>query len=242
MWLTEIWAEFCAGYSFNSLGLEDKASVNGPMHGLFKGEILEELHRYERAGSPFENSMRGEWMIFENDWLYLPEEGVLYALGENFGYEIFRNLRNFPRFSGETAREDAILLMYQLYPAIDEPMWPFFERWNFPIEEDTDNDALSNKKEIQLGSNPIDADSDGDGLNDAEELAIGTNPINWDTDNDGYSDGDEVNLYGTNPLDPNDYPAGKPGGYLGGGLEIILLLVGVVIVGLVAVALLLKRH
>jgi len=49
-------------------------------------------------------------------------------------------------------------------------------------------------------------DSDNDGLSDKEEIAIGTNPFNPDSDKDGFLDGDEY-VAGFNPLKPG--PAGK---------------------------------
>ncbi|NBR22116.1 MAG: cadherin repeat domain-containing protein, partial [Proteobacteria bacterium] len=48
-------------------------------------------------------------------------------------------------------------------------------------------------------------DSDGDGITDKEEMEKGTDPNNWDSDGDGYSDGEEKDQE-TNPLDENDYP------------------------------------
>jgi len=49
-------------------------------------------------------------------------------------------------------------------------------------------------------------DTDGDGLTDAEEKNYGTDPYKKDTDGDGYSDYDEIKIYGTDPLNPYDYP------------------------------------
>ncbi len=47
-------------------------------------------------------------------------------------------------------------------------------------------------------------DSDGDGLSDWEELNIYfTDPLNPDTDGDGLSDYDEVRRHGTDPLNPD---------------------------------------
>lgn len=49
-------------------------------------------------------------------------------------------------------------------------------------------------------------DSDSDNLSNWEEdFLYGTDPLVADTDLDGYLDGIEI-LYGTDPLDPNDYP------------------------------------
>jgi MYXO-CTERM domain-containing protein len=47
---------------------------------------------------------------------------------------------------------------------------------------------------------------DEDGLLDFEEVEEGTDPGNQDTDDDGWTDGEEVNQYGTDPLDPDDFP------------------------------------
>lgn len=54
--------------------------------------------------------------------------------------------------------------------------------------------------------NDDESDSDGDGLTDYEEIVIyNTNYENIDTDNDNFLDGYE-HEYGSNPLDPNDFP------------------------------------
>jgi len=57
---------------------------------------------------------------------------------------------------------------------------------------DSDNDGISNAKEVKLGTNPQNPDSDGDGISDGDELKIGTDPLKADSDGDGVSDGDEV--------------------------------------------------
>lgn len=63
---------------------------------------------------------------------------------------------------------------------------------------------------------PIDSDNDGisDGVEDANHNGLvdpgETDPHNSDSDGDGYSDGVEVNG-GTNPLDPQSYPATTDG-------------------------------
>lgn len=65
---------------------------------------------------------------------------------------------------------------------------------------DSDNDGLTDVREIELGINPNKIDSDDDGLLDYEEVEVWkTNPLIKDTDGDGYSDGDEVkNKYNPN--------------------------------------------
>ncbi len=49
----------------------------------------------------------------------------------------------------------------------------------------------------------VDLDSDGDGLTDAEEAALGTSSRKPDTDADGLFDRDEVEIYHSNPLNPD---------------------------------------
>ena len=48
-------------------------------------------------------------------------------------------------------------------------------------------------------------DTDKDGLSDGEEFTLHTSPVKIDTDDDNFLDGYEV-LYGSDPLDPLDYP------------------------------------
>ena len=76
-----------------------------------------------------------------------------------------------------------------------------------PNNPDTDGDGLLDGEEVHVyGSDPTDPDTDGDGLSDGEEvLTHGTDPTKWDTDGDTFSDSLEI-AYGTDPLDPNDYP------------------------------------
>jgi len=58
---------------------------------------------------------------------------------------------------------------------------------------DTDQDGLSDEEENILGSKIDDTDSDDDGLFDREEVEVyDTNPSNPDTDGDTYTDGSEV--------------------------------------------------
>lgn len=54
------------------------------------------------------------------------------------------------------------------------------------------------------GDSPL--DSDGDGLSDDDEVNVyGTDPFNPDTDGDTWSDGEEVQA-GSDPLDPTSFP------------------------------------
>ena len=46
--------------------------------------------------------------------------------------------------------------------------------------------------------------SDSDGLTDDAEINVyGTDPLQPDTDGGGLNDGDEINTYGTDPLQPD---------------------------------------
>jgi len=49
----------------------------------------------------------------------------------------------------------------------------------------------------------VDKDTDGDGLTDLEEEEMGTDKNKPDTDEDGLSDRDEVEIYQTNPINPD---------------------------------------
>ncbi len=69
-----------------------------------------------------------------------------------------------------------------------------------------DNDGNDGVDEGFLNSdgdaqaNCVDDDDDNDGLSDVDEASNGTDPLDPDTDNDGVSDGDEVHTYNSNPL------------------------------------------
>ena len=67
-----------------------------------------------------------------------------------------------------------------------------------PQNVDTDNDGLSDAKEIELGTDFLVNDTDGDGVIDGDEVDLGTDPLDRDTDGDGVIDGDEVDI-GRNP-------------------------------------------
>lgn len=70
-------------------------------------------------------------------------------------------------------------------------------------DEDYDGDGLSNRTEVELGTNPLRKDTDGDSLSDADEPEYGTDRLLEDTDSDGASDGNEI-LLGTDPLSADE--------------------------------------
>jgi gliding motility-associated-like protein len=89
------------------------------------------------------------------------------------------------------------------------------------LNQDCDNDGLTNQQETTLGSDPFNPDTDGDGVIDGTEVADGTNPLNpclydvthqtlppstsWlalDCDNDGLTNSQEITL-GIDPLNPD---------------------------------------
>jgi hypothetical protein len=189
-WSCEWWAEFCFKFIMDNFGV-----------GTYKSDALRELETYENIDAPFENSMRSAWLKSDGILFTTSEvmQGIIFRLCEELGYEGLRNV-DFDWFYAETVREDAINLMKQLHTAFGDEAWAYFERWNFPVEEDTDNDGLSNREEIGLGTSFLDNDTDWDRLSDGEELALGTDPWEDDSDGDGLIDGFEAEL-GTNPLD-----------------------------------------
>ena len=73
-------------------------------------------------------------------------------------------------------------------------------------DEDSDEDGLTNLREIRIGTEPGDSDTDKDGLSDGEEVRkYKTDPLKEDTDGDTLTDGDEI-ILGFDPLkkDTND--------------------------------------
>lgn len=84
-----------------------------------------------------------------------------------------------------------------------------------PLKADTDDDGLSDYIEVTIGYDPTNPDSDGngiidgdedydnDGLTNVQELLLGTQLAIEDSDLDDLLDGEEVNVYGTNPTEPD---------------------------------------
>ena len=71
---------------------------------------------------------------------------------------------------------------------------------DFLVNADADNDGLTDSSEVELGTDPFDMDTDDDGLSDRYEVSDSyTNPLARDTDKDGLNDGDEVLIHGTDP-------------------------------------------
>jgi hypothetical protein len=89
----------------------------------------------------------------------------------------------------------------------------YYRVTRFGIEgQDWDGDGLSDIEEIfRFGTDPFNPDTDGDGFDDGQEVASNTDPTDpnsfpWegpDSDGDGVSDLDELELYGTDPFDPD---------------------------------------
>ena len=81
------------------------------------------------------------------------------------------------------------------------------------VDDDPDDDGLTNDEEDEEGTDPVDPDTDDDGLTDGEEVNDhGTDPADPDTDDDGLTDGEEVNDHGTDPLDPDTDDGGTSDG------------------------------
>ena len=81
------------------------------------------------------------------------------------------------------------------------------------VDDDPDDDGLTNDEEDEEGTDPVDPDTDDDGLTDGEEVNDhGTDPLDPDTDDGGTSDGVEV-MDGTEPVStPEDDAANRVDG------------------------------
>ena len=93
------------------------------------------------------------------------------------------------------------------------------------MPRDSDFDGLSDDDEINLvGTDPFNPDTDRGGVLDGEEWLRGTDPLDpaddgagpppdQDSDGDLLSDRDEVNVFGTDPFDPDTDKGGASDGY-----------------------------
>jgi len=75
----------------------------------------------------------------------------------------------------------------------------------------------------------LDNDCDNDGLSNSYEESLGTDPKDSDTDGDGVSDGIEVE-FGSDPLDAQDYVNVPAVNYLGLGLAALLVAAAALVV------------
>ncbi|MGB0653196.1 MAG: Kelch repeat-containing protein [Thermoplasmatota archaeon] len=73
------------------------------------------------------------------------------------------------------------------------------------LDDDNDNDGLTDEEELALGTDPHDPDTDDDDLNDRREGVFGTDPLDPDTDDDCYLDGREVRA-GSDPTRTASFP------------------------------------
>lgn len=78
------------------------------------------------------------------------------------------------------------------------------------LDEDSDNDGVTDGIEIQEGSDPTKTDTDGDGLTDFEEINGITDPANPDTDQDGIPDNEDLDPDGAQSLGDLTYGSDSP--------------------------------
>lgn len=60
------------------------------------------------------------------------------------------------------------------------------------LETDSDQDGLSNRRELQLGTDPLNRDTNGDGVADGAQAGNGSSATDLDVDGDGLSNSAEV--------------------------------------------------
>ncbi|MDT0641957.1 hypothetical protein RM553_03845, partial [Zunongwangia sp. F363] len=80
------------------------------------------------------------------------------------------------------------------------------------LDNDADNDGLTDDEEAEIGTDPNDPDTDGDGINDGDEVGNGSDPLDpcdpdatagpCDQDKDGLTNDEETEL-GTDPTNPD---------------------------------------
>ncbi|HQY30342.1 MAG TPA: thrombospondin type 3 repeat-containing protein [Thermomicrobiales bacterium] len=74
-----------------------------------------------------------------------------------------------------------------------------------PAATDSESDETTTDTDPDATVDPM-QDTDGDSLIDTDEAVYGTDPNVQDTDGDGYDDYTEIVIYGTDPLDPGEWP------------------------------------
>jgi hypothetical protein len=165
----------------------------GPKADLFLAAGLEFLYYSPQdpngASLPKPQDQYGKWTvgiplnvefeIFMSDYLALQMHGTLHTTFTDY----------LDGFKGGAGNDHYLVTGFGI-------------SYSFPIpDRDDDFDGLTNRHEKErYHTNPASADTDGDGLSDKEELERGTNPLNPDSDGDGLKDGDEVHQWASNPL------------------------------------------
>ena len=105
-----------------------------------------------------------------------------------------------------TSGDAAVYLVAKIGSSVGDYNGPVDGTLATPSDEDA-NDESDGEVAVDPDAtvDPM-QDSDGDYLIDTDEAVYGTDPNNPDTDGDGYDDYVEVVDYGTNPLDPLEWP------------------------------------
>jgi len=171
--------------------------------------FLDHLRDYEEAGSPFSEV---RWNV-----PHPREEGehpsdrlcgaILLAMAEVRGWgfvsrlfsDVMERVDMRPVFGDELDLvAEMNSLVYLLSLAMEYDLTSIFAYWHFPLQIDSDDDGLTDGKEIGRGLSRSDFDEDG--LTDDEELTLGTRPYASDSDDDELKDGEEVTTHGTDPL------------------------------------------
>lgn len=102
--------------------------------------------------------------------------------------------------------EDGLTDYEEIYITDTDPLiYDSFTKGVSDADADSDGDGISNKDELDFGTDPLNIDTDDDGLNDYDEIFVyKTNPLIPDTDEDGIDDGDEISA-GLDPLNPETF-------------------------------------
>lgn len=89
---------------------------------------------------------------------------------------------------------------YAVVKSVDGEDIKLSPEWKKIYDIDRDFDGLTDEEEAKLGTSSTTSDTDSDGLLDRDEIQVyNTNPKNPDTDGDGHKDGVEVRR-GYNPI------------------------------------------